>query len=262
MIHLHVRSWFSFLAGGSSPEELVETAQQLEQPALALTDTHGVYGAVRFQQACQQAGIRPVIGAEVAFQDAPLVLLAQHGGGYSNLCQLLTLFHVRQEEPLTLDDLFHHREGLFCLTGGSESHLHHLVQGRRIQQATTWLHDLQSVYGDHLRVEVCNHKRPGDLYVAKQTLRLADTLSIVPVATNDVRYAGAEAYRRYDLLTCVRLGLTIHEPHPARPSNAEAHLKSPEAMAALIPSRAALDHTRKPRCRNTRDAHRSGGVDR
>ena len=56
MIHLHVRSWFSFLAGGSSPEELVETAHRLGLPTLALTDTHGVYGAVRFQLACQQAG--------------------------------------------------------------------------------------------------------------------------------------------------------------------------------------------------------------
>ena len=243
MIHLHVRSWFSFLAGGSSPEDLVQTTQQLEQPALALTDTQGVYGAVRFQQACQQAGLHAVIGAEIAFQDAPLVLLAQHAGGYSNLCQLLTLSHVRQEEPLTLGELSRYREGLFCLTGGSESHLHRLLQGRRLQQATAWLHDLQSVYGDNLRVEICNHKRPGDRYIVKQSLRLADALSLVPVATNDVRYARPEAYRRYDLLTCVRLGLTVHEPHPARPMNAEAHLKSSEAMAALIPSRSALDHT-------------------
>ena len=243
MIHLHVRSWFSFLAGGSSPEELVQTAQQLEQPALALTDTQGVYGAVRFQQSCQQAGSHAVIGAELVFQGAPLVLLAQHAGGYSNLCQLLTLFHVCQETPLTVSDLARHNEGRFCLTGGTESRLHNLLQGRRIQQATSWLHDLQSVYGDNLRMEVCNHRRPEDLYVAKQALRLAEALSIAPVATNDVRYAGPEAYRRYDLLTCVRLGLTVHEPHPERPRNAEAHLKASGAMAALIPSRAALDQT-------------------
>ena len=145
MIHLHVRSWFSFLAGGSSPEELVETAYRLGLPTLALTDTHGVYGAVRFQLACQQAGIHPVIGAEIAFQEAPLVLLAQHAGGYANLCQLLTLYHVRQDEPLTLGDLARHHAGLFCLTGGTESRLQHLVDCRRLQQATTWLHDLQSV---------------------------------------------------------------------------------------------------------------------
>ena len=241
MIHLHVRSWFSFLGGGSSPEDLVETAHRLEQPAIALTDTHGTYGAVRFQQACQQVGIHPVIGAEVTFHDAPLVLLAQHAGGYANLCQLLTLFHVRQDEPLTLGDLSRHHKGLFCLTGGIESHLHRLIERRRLQQAKSWLHDLQSIYGDHLRLEVCNQRRPGDLYAAKQMLRLAAELSIIPVATNDVRYASPEAYRRYDLLTCVRLGLTVHEPHPARPSNAEAHIKSSEAMAALIPSRTALD---------------------
>jgi DNA polymerase III alpha subunit len=64
-IHLHVHSNFSFLDGGSRIEELVARAAELGQPALALTDHDGLYGAVRFAKACAKQGIKPIFGAEV-----------------------------------------------------------------------------------------------------------------------------------------------------------------------------------------------------
>ncbi len=63
--HLHVRSWFSFLAGGSAPEDYVNRAYEMGMKTLALTDVNGVYGVVRFQKVCRDAGIRPIFGAEV-----------------------------------------------------------------------------------------------------------------------------------------------------------------------------------------------------
>ena len=64
-VHLHTRSWFSFRAGGSCPADLVQHAARLGQPALALTDRHGIYGTVRFQKACRVAGVHAVLGAEI-----------------------------------------------------------------------------------------------------------------------------------------------------------------------------------------------------
>ena len=93
-VHLHTRSWFSFRAGASSPVDLVRRAAQLDQPALALTDRHGVYGTVRLQKACRDAGLHAVLGAEILVDEAPLVLLARDAGGYRDLCQLLTRAHL------------------------------------------------------------------------------------------------------------------------------------------------------------------------
>src|SRR5687767_12821265 len=70
-VNLHTRSWFSFLAGGSSPEALAAQASVLGMEALGLTDLNGVYGAVRFQKACRTVGIRPIIGAEVMVSGLP-----------------------------------------------------------------------------------------------------------------------------------------------------------------------------------------------
>src|SRR5690606_40142801 len=69
--HLHVRSWFSFLAGGSAPEDYVNRACEMGMKRLALTDVNGVYGVVRFQQVCRDAGIRPIFGAEVHVATGP-----------------------------------------------------------------------------------------------------------------------------------------------------------------------------------------------
>ncbi len=64
--HLHVASGFSLRYGASTPAALVERAAAMGQPALALTDRDGLYGAVRFVQACDEAGIAPVLGVDLA----------------------------------------------------------------------------------------------------------------------------------------------------------------------------------------------------
>src|SRR5438270_8941588 len=99
MIHLHVHSNFSFLDGASPPDRLVQRAAEMEMPALALTDHHGLYGAVRFLHAARAAGIKPIIGVEICLRPETdeltgrkphLVLLARDRQGYANLCRIIT----------------------------------------------------------------------------------------------------------------------------------------------------------------------------
>ena len=65
-VHLHVASGYSMQYGASTPAALVERAAAFGQPALALTDRDGLYGAVRFVQACTAAGIAPILGVDLA----------------------------------------------------------------------------------------------------------------------------------------------------------------------------------------------------
>src|ERR671936_2173966 len=95
-VELHVHSNFSFLDGASHPFELAQRAAELEMPALAITDTGGVYGAVRFMQACARFGVRPLVGASLEVDGRDLVLIARSLRGYSNLCRLLSLAHKDQ----------------------------------------------------------------------------------------------------------------------------------------------------------------------
>src|SRR5438132_751144 len=109
-IELHASSAFSFLRGGSFPEQLAEVAGELQMPALALCDRDGVYGAQRFSVAAREHGIRPIIGAELSMEDGSILpVLVENRTGYKNLCQLLTQAHLRSEEGINrkLIDLAH-----------------------------------------------------------------------------------------------------------------------------------------------------------
>src|SRR6266480_1458377 len=72
-IELHACSAFSFLRGGSFPEQLAEVALELEMPAMALLDRNGVYGAQRFSVAAREHGVRPIVGAELSMEGGSIL---------------------------------------------------------------------------------------------------------------------------------------------------------------------------------------------
>src|SRR5437879_4942636 len=120
-VELHSCSAFSFLRGGSFPEQLAEVAAELEMPAIALCDRNGVYGGQRFSVAAREHGVRPIIGAELAMEDGEnLPVLVENRTGYKNLCELLTQAHLRSEKgkcAIKWDELPQIAEGLVALVG-------------------------------------------------------------------------------------------------------------------------------------------------
>jgi len=234
---LHCRSWFSFLAGGSSPEALVAHAHKQGVGAVALTDVNGVYGIVRFQKACNLLGVKPMFGSEITVEGWTLVLIAANEDGFSNLNRLLTAAHQRNREnpQVTLIELMDHADGLYCLTGTYGSRLWDLVDARRSEAAFLWLQQLHCIFNERLSIEITTHLRPGDRRRMQALEALSRETYIPLVATGDVRHAKPEEYRRYDLMTCIRLGINIFEPHEDRPRNAEAFMRSGEALRKLIP---------------------------
>lgn len=234
--HLHTRSWFSFQEGASSPEALVHRAAELGQRALALTDRHGVYGVVRFQRACRAHGIKPIIGAELDLEGAPIVLLARSRDGYGHLCQLLSAAHLEADDTpnVTFDLLQEHITDLFCLAVATPQR----EEGGRGAPAAAVrrrLGRLKDLFGERLSMEVTHHLLPEDSMRLPWLKRLSERTGIPLLATGDVRYATPAEYQRYDLLTCIRQGITVHDTHPARPRNAEAYLKSEATLRRLIP---------------------------
>jgi hypothetical protein len=122
-IELHACTAFSFLRGASFPEQLAETAAELEMPAMALLDRNGVYGAQRFSVAAREQNIRPIIGCELSLEDGgTLPVLVENPTGYRNLCELLTQAHLRSEKgkcAIQWDELPQFAEGLIAFLGSA-----------------------------------------------------------------------------------------------------------------------------------------------
>ena len=103
MVHLQVHSHFSLCSGTASPRQLVARAVEHGMRALALTDTDGLYGVIPFYKAAREAGVRPIIGAQLGRCSA----LARDREGYAQVCALVTALHLGgadRERPTTWPD--------------------------------------------------------------------------------------------------------------------------------------------------------------
>ena len=126
---LEVTTNFTFLTGGSHPEELVATAKALDLAAIAVTDRNTLAGAVRAHLAAKEAGIKFIVGARLDLKDAPsLLAYPTDRAAYGRLCRLLTLGQRRAEKgqcTLFLDDVAGHAEGLIFIVLPPEDLLAH-----------------------------------------------------------------------------------------------------------------------------------------
>src|SRR2546421_358285 len=125
-VELHVSSAFSFLRGGSFPEQLAETAAELKMPAMALLDRNGVYGAQRFAVAAREQGVRPIVGAELTMEHGSVLpVLVKTRRGYENLCELLTQAHLRSTEngecSVQWNELPAFADGIIALLGSASA---------------------------------------------------------------------------------------------------------------------------------------------
>lgn len=109
-VPLNVKSYYSFLDSMLSIPAIIDGAIKRGQKAIAVTDPN-LHGAVEFSILAREAGIKPIIAAEVTIDGKPTNLYVENAGGYSNLCRLLSMEKV--SEAILAD----YREGLLTATG-------------------------------------------------------------------------------------------------------------------------------------------------
>jgi DNA polymerase-3 subunit alpha len=251
-VHLHVHSEYSLLDGLSSCQELAERAAQLGMPALALTDHGAMYGAVLFYKACQQAGIKPIIGLEayvaprgrldkdVQRDRRPyhIVLLAQNDTGYHNLMCLATLAQLEgfyYKPRVDREVLAKHADGIVVLSGCGSSELSRLIRDGQLDAARRTIAWYRDAFPDRYYLELQEHDIPEIVGVNRQLIAFAREFDLPLVATNDVHYTSREDAPTHDVLLCIQTGKTVNEPQRMRMDGDTYYLKSAEEMAALFP---------------------------
>ena len=235
--HLHVRSGFSYGFGVASPEELAGSAVGMR--TLALTDRDGLYGIPRFLKAAGEAGVSPIVGAEVTVEGGGhLVLLAEEARGYRSLSGLITAYRCSSEDrrrpwcPLEL--LLDRTGALICLTGaipfGAIPRL--LLAGRR-REAEEMLSLLSEAFGgDNVFVELTDDRTAGSRRRLGRVAGFAEERGVPLLATNEVAYLRPEDHRLHEVLVAAS-NLTRLPGPGCRPTD-QLYLKPPEKMRRLF----------------------------
>jgi error-prone DNA polymerase len=257
-VELHANSAFSFLEGGSQPEQLAERAFEFEMPALAMMDRNGFYGSARFHHRASEKGIKAHVGAEVSVtglshrltppvwlphqhlaEPARLSLLCETREGYQNLCQLITRFKLREatkkDGAARLTDLEEYSRGLVCLTGGDEGPLAGVLQregeaaGRAVVERLVCMFGQNNVY-----VELQRHRERAQEWRNQAALRIAESLRLPVLATNGVRYATRYDREIADLFTAIKNHTQLDKAGRLLALNNQRHLRTADKMASLF----------------------------
>src|SRR5437667_1384613 len=173
-VHLRVHSAYSLSAGAIKIKDLVQLCRSEAMPAVAITDTGNLFGALEFATACAEAGIQPIIGCEIALaserergarsqgangaEPDRIVLLVQSEAGYRNLMALVSRAYLDGEagaEPaVALADLAAANEGLICLAGGAAGPVGRLLAEGQAEAAEVALVALKSIFPGRLYIEL------------------------------------------------------------------------------------------------------------
>ncbi|PWB93232.1 DNA polymerase III subunit alpha [Methylosinus sporium] len=260
-VHLHVHTAFSLREGALTLTRVIDLAQKDQMPALAVTDTDNLFGALEFSEKAAKVGVQPIPAVQltVDFGDGTqsalgaadgrghIVLIAQSEQGYSNLMRLASRAYLEpaqgEASHVSLTSLAESCEGLIALTGGSEGGIDTLFAKGRAEQALARLEALLPLFDGRLYVEIQRHGLDQQRRVEPQLLDLAYRRGLPLVATNEPFFATAADFEAHDALLCIAEG-TVTSVAERRRLSPQHYFKTRKEMRELFADlREATDST-------------------
>ncbi len=254
-VHLRIHSAYSLSEGAIRIRELVKLCVEHAMPAIAVTDTGNLFGALEFAMAAREAGVQPIIGCQLAMarpareagnggtrppvhqRPDQLVVLAQDETGYRNLLKLVSRAFLESgadgDPQLGWDTLSGMTDGLIALTGGPRGLVGRLLLESQADQAVNAFGLLQQLFPDRLYVELMRHDVTQERQIEPGLLELAYARNVPLIATNEVYFADAGMYEAHDALLCIAGGSYVSEVERRR-ETPEHRFKSAAEMRSLF----------------------------
>ncbi|GBR70767.1 DNA polymerase III subunit alpha [Gluconobacter kanchanaburiensis] len=244
-VHLRNHSAYSLSQGAIRIPELVTLAAKNGMPAVALTDSGNLFGALEFSLYCRSNGVQPIVGCQISLPARstkpgaacePLVVLARNEEGLANL-QILSSEGFLNGDPadpcVVTEFLCRHANGLFLLTGGNRGPINRLILEEQKTEARALLMQLEEAFRGNIAVELNRLGEPGERAVESILIPMADDLEIPLVATNECFFPKPEMHEAHDALLCIAQGRTIAEEDRWHVSP-QAWFKTPAEMRAVF----------------------------
>jgi DNA polymerase-3 subunit alpha len=248
-VHLHLHTEYSLLDGANRLDELLDRAQELQMPALAVTDHGNMFGAMKFYKAAQERGIKPILGCEAYLAPTTrfdrsmseragaayhITLLAQDFQGYQNLSRLLSKAYLEgfyYRPRIDKDLLAEHAAGLIGLSGCLKGEINGHILHDDLRQAADAIDSYRQILGpDNFFLELMWHGVDGQKQANAQLLAFSRDFHLPVVATNDCHYLRQDDAVPHDILLCIGTGKSVNDTQRMRYSQHEFYVKSAAEM--------------------------------
>ena len=243
---------FSFLRGGSHPEELVVQAVSLGLCAIGIADRNSVAGLVRAHSIAKEQGLQFLPGVRLVFADGTPDILAYPDclSGWSNLTRLLTIGKrraIKGECELFLADLLERAAGLNLIVVPPTPNARSAKAppelslspstprwGRGKDEFVGLIRQLREASRTTVRLAASMLYRGDDARRLERLANIAAQAKVPLIATNDVLYHHSDRRPLQDVITCIREHLTLERAGKLLAANAERHLKPSGEMYRLF----------------------------
>ncbi len=257
-VHLRVHTAYSLSEGAIPISELLELCRAREMPAVAITDTNNMFGALEFSTAAAKAGVQPIIGcqlnltrdrprrgngdhevaqgsSEQASESDPLVLLVKGETGYHNLMKLMHQAYLDEaaDPQVPMAFLEEYAEGLIALTGGPQGPVGRQLLDGQADAARAVLAKLAAVFPGGLYVELLRHGLQEERNTEPAFVDLAYDMDLPLVATNEAFFTDATMHEAHDALICIAEGAYLSAADRRR-LTPDHGFKSANEMRALF----------------------------
>lgn len=244
-VHLHLHTDYSLVDGLVRIKPLVKAVADAKMPAIAITDQHNLFAAVKLYTAAQQAGVKPILGADLRLRDpddpknsSRFVLLCMDMVGYHNMSRLLSRAYIEGQHlgvpMLDLDWLDGQTDGLICLAGGRTGILGKALLNNQTDEVEAIVSHWQNLFPDRLYLELIRTGREDEERYINLAIDLALKHDLPVVATNDVRFLDAEEFEAHEAKVCIHDGRLLDDPRRPRNYSEQQHLRTPDEMVALF----------------------------
>ena len=251
-VHLHLHTEFSLLDGACRIEELLDEAQRLKMPALAVTEHGNMFSAVVFHDAARKRGINPILGCEVYVAPGDrrdksgtpgetanhLVLLAENEKGFRNLIKLVSSGYTEgfyYKPRIDKQLLAQHSEGLIglssCLKGEVASEIR-VEQAKKAMAAAATYRDILGAGNFFLEMQFQGIEE--QRIVNTGLLPIARDLNMPLVTTNDVHYLRHGDHKPHDILLCIGTGKSVNDQNRLKYHGDQFFLKTAAQMAEVF----------------------------
>jgi DNA polymerase-3 subunit alpha len=251
-VHLHLHTEFSLLDGACRIDELLDQAQQLKMPALAVTEHGNMFSSVVFHDAARKRGINPILGCEVYVAPGDrrdrsgtpgetanhLVLLAENEKGFKNLIKLVSAGYTEgfyYKPRIDKQLLAQHAEGLIGLSSCLKGEVACEIRSEQSKKALAAAASYRDILGaGNFFLEMQYQGIDEQRIVNNGLLPIAKDLNMPLVATNDVHYLRHGDHKPHDILLCIGTGKSVNDSNRLKYHADQFFLKSAEQMAQVF----------------------------
>ncbi len=244
-VHLRVHSEYSLSDGMVRIKPLVEQCLSYAMPAIAVSDRNNLFALIKFYNASQESGVKPIVACDVSVvgdnsneEATPLVLIAKNDQGYRNLCELISRSYGEGQYMglacLKRSWIEDQSDGLIALSGGREGDIGRLLLTGNSEGARRRAERWQAVFPDSFYLELHRTGRENEEDYNALAVNLAIELNLPVVATNDVRFLTREEFEAHEVRVCIHDSRTLDDPRRERRYSPEQYLKTAAEMSELF----------------------------